>query len=147
MKVVLDSNIYIAAFSSRGLCSSLFELCLDSTTILISEHIISEVSKNLIKKIKLPADKTNDIIIYLREQCIVKGYKKLSEKVCRDTDDNNILALACDNRADYIITGDKDLLVLKKFDLIPIIDPREFWIIIKSKEDNFKNTMNFTEQG
>ncbi|TET50455.1 MAG: putative toxin-antitoxin system toxin component, PIN family [Actinomycetota bacterium] len=142
MKVVLDSNIYIAAFSSRGLCSSLFELCLDSTTILISEHIISEVSKNLLKKIKLPADKANDIIIYLREQCIVKGYKKLSDKTCRDVDDDNILALARDNQADYIITGDKDLLILKKFDLIPIIDPRKFWSIIKKKEGNSKNTMN-----
>ena len=142
MKVVLDSNIYIAAFSSRGLCSSLFELCLDSTTILISEHIISEVPKNLLKKIKLPTGKANDIIIYLREQCIVKGYKKLGEKICRDPDDDNILALATDNHADYIITGDKDLLVLEEFDLIPIIDPRKFWSIIKNKEDNSKNTMN-----
>ncbi len=142
MRVVLDSNIYIAAFSSRGLCSSLFELCLDSTTILISEHIISEVSKNLLKKIKLPAGKTNDIIIYLREQCIVKDYKKLNEKICRDADDDNILALATDNQADYIITGDKDLLVLEKFDLIPIIGPRKFWSIIKDKEDTSKNTMN-----
>lgn len=94
------------------------------------------------KKIKLPADKANDIIIYLREQCVIKGYKKLSEKVCRDPDDDNILALARDNRADYIITGDKDLLVLEKFDLIPIIDPRKFWSIIKNKESNFKNIIN-----
>ncbi len=142
MKVVLDSNIYIAAFSSRGLCSSLFELCLDSTTTLISEHIISEVSKNLLKKIKLPANKTKDIIIYLREQCVVRDYQKLSEKVCRDADNDNILVLVRDNRVDYIITGDKDLLVLEKFDLIPIIDPRKFWSIIKNKESDSKNTMN-----
>jgi len=138
MKVVLDSNICITAFSSRGLYSSLFELCLDSTTIIISEHIISEVSKNLLKKIKLPADKANDIIIYLREQCIVKGYKKLSEKICGDIDDDNILALATDNQVNYIITGDKNPLVLEKFDLTPIIGPRKFWSIIKNKKSNYE---------
>ena len=133
MKVILDSNIYIAAFSSRGLCSSLFELCLDSTIIIISEHILSEISKAFSKKIKLPANKVDDIIAYLRGQCVVRDYKKLSKKICRDADDDNILALAKDKQVDYIITGDTDLLVLKKFDSTPILNPREFWAIIKKK--------------
>lgn len=133
MKVILDSNIYIAAFSSRGLCSSVFELCLDSTTIIISEHILSEISRIFSEKIKLPSEKLNDITDYLREHCIVKEYVKLNEKICRDADDDNILALAKDSQTDYIITGDEDLLILKKFDSIPIINPRDFWNIIKKK--------------
>lgn len=139
MKVILDSNIYIAAFSSRGLCSSLFELCLDRTTIIVSEYILSEVSRVFSKKIKLPGDKVNDIIAYLREQCTVRDYKKLNKRICRDADDDNILALAKDNQVDYIITGDDDLLVLKKFDSIPITNPREFWNIIKKKGGNSQN--------
>ena len=126
-------NIYIAAFSSRGLCSSLFELCLDSTTIIISEHILSEDSRIFSEKIKLPSDKSNDIISYLRDNCTLKKYKTLNKRICRDADDDNILALAKDSRGDYIITGDEDLLILKKFDSIPIINPREFWSIIKKK--------------
>ena len=133
MKVILDSNIYIAAFSSRGLCSSLFELCLDSATILISEHILLEISRVFSKKIMLPGDKANDIIAYLRNQCVAGDHKRLNERICRDADDDNILALANDNQVDYIITGDSDLLVLKKFDPAPIINPREFWAIIKKK--------------
>jgi len=133
MKVVLDSNIYIAAFSSRGLCTSLFELCLDSTSIILSEHILSEVSRVFKKKIKLPPDKIGDIISYLREQCEVVGHKKLDKRVCRDADDDNILALAKEAKADYIITGDEDLLVLEKFESISIIGPRDFWNIIKNK--------------
>ncbi len=138
MKVILGSNIYIAAFSSRGLCSSLFELCIDSATIIISEHILSEVSKVFSKNIKLPADKDDDIITCLREQRVVRDYKKLSKRICRDTDDDNILALSKDNRVDYIITGDSDLLVLKKFDPALIINPREFWAIIKKKGESHK---------
>ena len=35
--------------------------------------------------------------------------------VCRDTKDDFLLALAKDGKADYLITGDKDLLILEKF--------------------------------
>lgn len=133
MKVILDSNIYIAAFSSRGLCSAVFELCLDSTTIIISEHILSEVSRVFLEKIKLPSDKVSDITTYLQEHCTLKDYTQLDEKICRDSDDDNILALLKDNEVDYIITGDQDLLVLGEFDSVPIIRARELWQIIKKK--------------
>ncbi len=135
MKVVLDTNIYIAAFAARGLCTSLFELCLDRIAVIISEHIISEVSKNLSKKIKLPSDKIDEIIEILREKCEVTDYKKLESKICRDADDDNILALAEYNKAEYIITGDEDLLVLEKFRSVPIMGPRGFWEILRKQKD------------
>ncbi len=131
MKVILDSNIYIAAFSSRGICSSLFQLCLDRVYIIISEDLLSEVSRNLSKKLKLPDDKINEIISYLREERTLINYKKLDKRICRDADDDNILALARDGGVDYIITGDKDLLVLEEFESVPIVDPRGFWDILR----------------
>ncbi len=139
MKVILDSNIYIAAFSSRGICSSLFELCLDRVSIIISEHLLSEVSRNLSKKLKLPDDKINEIISYLRGECILTSYKKLEKRICRDADDDNILALARDAGVKYIITGDKDLLVLEEFESVPILNPRGFWDILR-KNRNLNNT-------
>ncbi len=39
MKIVLDSNILVAAFATRGLCSSLLELCLDRYEIIISRVV------------------------------------------------------------------------------------------------------------
>ena len=138
MKVILDSNIYIAAFSSRGICCSLYEACLDQVDIIISEYLLSEISRNLSKKIKLPDDKINEIISYLREECTLMNYKKLEKRICRDADDDNILALARDGGAEYIITGDKDLLVLEEFESVPIIDPRGFWDILR-KNRNLNN--------
>ena len=46
--------------------------------------------------------------------------------VCRDPDDNIILSLALDGKADYIVSGDKDLLDISPFQDIPIIKPAEF---------------------
>lgn len=47
-------------------------------------------------------------------------------QVCRDPNDDFLLALAKDGTADYLITGDKDLLSLKKFEHTRIITFSEF---------------------
>ena len=58
----------------------------------------------------------------------------LAAEVCRDPDDIKILGLAVASNADYIVTGDKDLLVLKSFQNIPILTPRSFSDILRSAE-------------
>ena len=52
--------------------------------------------------------------------------RALSEPVCRDADDDWVLATAIAGKADVIVTGDEDLLVLKQHADIPIISPRLF---------------------
>ncbi|UBF26661.1 putative toxin-antitoxin system toxin component, PIN family [Kovacikia minuta CCNUW1] len=50
----------------------------------------------------------------------------LESPVCRDPNDDTILATALAGGADCIATGDKDLLALKKFGAIDILSPSEF---------------------
>ena len=133
MRVILDTNVILAAFAGRGLAHALFELCLEKHEIIISEHILSEVQRNLQKKMKMPNDKVLMITEYLKECCTFSNHKRLDKDACRDIDDVKILGLSEVAKPDYIITGDKDLLVLKKFHSVPIITPREFWEISKSK--------------
>jgi len=133
MRVILDTNVILAAFAGRGLAHAVFELCLNKHEIIISEHILSELQKNLRKKIEMPKDKVQRIIEYLREFCTISRYKRLDKMVCRDADDVKILGLSEVAKPDYIITGDTDLLTLKEFHSIPIITPREFWEISKGK--------------
>ncbi len=47
--------------------------------------------------------------------------------VCRDKDDNHVLQLAGFMKADFIITGDKDLLVLNRYQSTSIVTPRAFY--------------------
>jgi uncharacterized protein len=47
-------------------------------------------------------------------------------KVCRDPDDNAVIEAAVAGTAEYIVTGDDDLLVLKKFETVKIVTPRVF---------------------
>jgi predicted nucleic acid-binding protein len=81
----------------------------------------------------MPSKKVEAIINYLNEFCECKDYEKLENAVCRDKDDDEILALSQSIRADYIITGDKDLLVLKSFNSTLIVLPREFWYIARQE--------------
>lgn len=134
-KVVIDSNVIIAAFATRGMAQALFEFCLDRYEVIISEHILTETSKALKNKIKVNDEKIHEIITFLKEFCTVTEYKKLKEKISRDSSDDNILALAKSANAKYIVTGDKDLLTLKEFEGTEIISPRELWE--KSRKNTF----------
>ena len=49
------------------------------------------------------------------------------ENVCRDPNDNQVLADALVNKIEILITGDKDLLELKKYKGIKIISPKAYW--------------------
>ena len=53
-----------------------------------------------------------------------------SVTLCRDTKDNFLLSLAKDSKSDYLLTGDKDLLVLKTFEETQIVTITEFQKII-----------------
>jgi putative PIN family toxin of toxin-antitoxin system len=126
MKIVLDANVIIAGFAARGLCESIMEVCLSEHEIMLSDDLLGEILTNLRRKIKLPENLINSIGKLLREHARFSTPVSLAEDVCRDPDDIKVLGLAVASNADYIVTGDKDLLILKSFQNIPILTPRSF---------------------
>lgn len=132
MKVVLDTNVIIAAFATRGLCSALFELCLDRFEVVLSEPILKETIDNLRGKIQLPEAQCNMIDAYLRAHCSVSEIDDATPSACRDPNDLHVLGLAQHISADFIVTGDKDLLELARHERTRIVTPRGFWTIAKN---------------
>lgn len=130
MRIVLDANVVVAAFAVRGLCESVFELCLDGHEILLSEPLLEEVRRNLAKKLKLDRQTIADIERLLRDSGAVFEPAAVAAGACRDAGDLHILGLAKAGRADYIITGDGDLLLLKRFGRCRIVTPRQFWSLL-----------------
>ena len=51
----------------------------------------------------------------------------LQERISSDPGDDNIIATAVSANCDCLISGDKDLFLLKKFQNVRIIRPSEFW--------------------
>jgi len=52
MNIVFDSNIYIAAFATHGVCHLMLESCITEHNVFISDFIFGEIKEKLIKKIK-----------------------------------------------------------------------------------------------
>jgi uncharacterized protein len=127
MKIVLDANVVVAAFAARGLCESLFEHCLGNHDILLSESLLGEILRNLAKKVKLDRRTIRDIERLLRKNGSLFEPAAIAANACRDADDLHVLGLAKSGRADYLVTGDDDLLILKRFGRCRIVTPRQFW--------------------
>ena len=69
-------------------------------------------------------DRINFLTLLVIEGTLIEISEKIEE--CRDPKDDKFLELAVKGKADFIISGDKDLLVLDPFREIPILSPREF---------------------
>jgi len=133
MKVVLDTNVIISSFATRGLCHSVFENCLDRFEIVISSTLTKEIRNALKIKLKLPKLFIEETLDYLSENATSVKINKLLSGICRDPKDDHIIGLADSAGANYIITGDQDLLILKKYGDTQIVTPRQFWQISKKQ--------------
>lgn len=125
MRVVIDTNVYISAFIVKGTCARLLHKLntnQDKYNIFISNEIYLELEDKLFnskKILKFLGENYNLDEIKLFLELVKLSTKNHNPKtkitLCRDPKDNMILELAGEICADYIITGDKDLLVLKTF--------------------------------
>ena len=127
MKVILDANVLIAAFAARGLCEAVLEFCIEAHEIILSDGILEDVEEKLVQKIKLPEGIAKGIRGFLVDQANLVEPVQLPSSICRDPDDLKVLGLIPACMAEVLITGDQDLLVLKRFESARIMTPREFW--------------------
>jgi len=126
VKVVLDTNVLLAAFATRGLCEALFSACLASHQIVLSDHILKELRRHLRGKLKISASHADAIVAFLSEHASIVQPAKVPANACRDRSDLAVLGTAAAAKADVLVTGDRDLLDLGEFQGIPILSPRAF---------------------
>ena len=130
MRVFLDTNIIVSAFTTRGLCADLFREILAAHTLVTSDYILSETQDVLTRRFKVPEDTVIEMIALLRKQEITIRPATVPQIVIRDLDDLPVLAAAIESKADYLVSGDKDITSLFPLKEIKIATPREFWTVI-----------------
>ena len=132
MKILFETNVLFAAFTVRGFCEELFEETIDLCTIIWSAPLRAELVRTLRRK-QLVTPSVLDAINAFTDICEIVKPAPLPRRVCRDPDDDVVLASALAGRADLIVTGDDDLLVLKNFQRIRILSPRQVLEILHTK--------------
>ncbi len=133
MKVVFDTNVLVSAFTSLGLCHQIYERTLLTAEMVSSKQLLEELRRTLVNKMKVGGALADEIIAELSAEFELVEPKPFSKPVSRDTDDDVVLATALTAKAEVIVTGDADLLVLKKFQGIKIISPRQFVELLDAK--------------
>ncbi len=134
MRVILDTNLWISFLISSKYNKFYSLLTTYKCTLLFSKELLEE----FIAVAKRP--KINKYISENELQELLEVVDQFAEfinvtssvTICRDPKDNFLLSLAIDGNADYLLTGDKDLLVLKKVENTKIVTITEFFGIIKS---------------
>ncbi len=127
MKIVMDTNVIISAILFGGNPKKVFDLCLADNNI--KGFICPELLAELLSKLKYKFEAKDNEVEIIKDMFTSRfEYMLVFKKadICRDEKDNILLDLAGCCAADYLITGDKDLLVLKKIKVTRIITPADF---------------------
>jgi len=123
MRIILDTNIWISYLISKELfwIDNFFKL--NDFELLFSDRLLSEffrvIQRPKIKKY-FTKEKLDQLIDRFEDYgTMIEPKSKIQQ--CRDSNDDFLLELAIDGKADYLVTGDNDLLVLETIDDCKII--------------------------
>jgi uncharacterized protein len=125
VKVVCDTNVLVAGIIAEGLCYNIVKRRLPTVELFTSKSLLDELADKVMEKLDAEPDDLPLLVAY-RENVSIVEPRKLPQPVCRDPDDDEVLATAIAAEADIILTGDLDLLILKIFHGIKILSPRQF---------------------
>ncbi len=127
MRVVFDTNIYVAAFVfPSGQAAMAFDRILEGEdTLILSQEILAELLTTLAKKFSRDAEALSQVAVVLTELAeVVTPRRRLG--VLPDEADNRILECAEAGTADCIVTGDKAMLKLDAYEHVRIISLRQY---------------------
>ena len=133
MRVFLDTNVLVSAVATRGLCADVLREILVSHQLVVSNPLVLELKNILHTKIGLPKEIIYDFVEVLTQDSILSENIDLVAIDINDKADILILSTALNGNAELFVTGDKELLELRKIQSMRIVSPRKFWETLKNR--------------
>ena len=127
-RIILDTNLWISFLITKDISKLDNRIFTGETILIFSQELLHEfitvVSRPKFRKYFSQED-TIEILDIIDQQAefveVTSDIKK-----CRDEKDNFLLSLAVDGNADFLITGDQDLLELKEIEKTQIITVNQY---------------------
>ncbi|MGM0365182.1 MAG: putative toxin-antitoxin system toxin component, PIN family [Actinomycetota bacterium] len=125
LRIVFDSNVFISALLFKGIPAKVLDMAFKNKIILItSDEIIAETVRILREKFKWPEHNIDKFVRRLSD-ISVNVKSRINVNIVKERGpDNRIIECAVSGKADLIVSGDKHLLKLKKYENIPIARPK-----------------------
>ena len=131
-KVVLDTNILISALVFGGKPREVTELLVDTIIVVYSQEILTELRRIILLKFPAFSEDLQRLEKLLERDALRVELGSTLVTISRDPDDNKFIETALVGGCHYIVSGDKDLLVIKKFKNIQILKPADFLKLLDS---------------
>lgn len=128
MKVALDTNVIVAAFATRGLCSDLFQALVAQHSVLVPEPVVAELERAFAVKLKFPRSQIAQIIGYLRDVADISPAVPPVAIAGLEPEDAAIVSGAARAGAEAFVTGDQKVLAAGTFASMVILSPRAMWV-------------------
>jgi len=109
VRLVFDTNVLVAAVVASGVCRDLVEYCPEHHHLVTSDFILGELREKLDRKFRLSADVVDGVLESFAARMQIVVPVALDPPVCRDPDDDWVLATAVAGKCECVITGDSDL--------------------------------------
>lgn len=127
MTVVIDTNVWISGLVFGGNPEQIIRYFVDGRFFVVTaEELLSELRRKITRRFPLFIPNQGLLEASIREEAILVQLGTLHVAVSRDVDDNKFIEAAIIGNADYIVSGDKDLLGLKRYKKIKIVKPADF---------------------
>lgn len=129
MRILLDTNLWVSALLSETMRNRIGRIIADSRLeILADTELLAELERVCARpkfaRLLSPVQ-VGGFIQILRDRLIfIETHSEV--QVCRDPDDDYLLVICLDGEADYLVTGDNDLLSLHSFQKTRILTLTEF---------------------
>ena len=128
MRVVVDTNVFVSAALKESSWPAIAVRWVDKYGVLLKSLSTEQEVMQVLQRPRFAPKILPLFVDNLSSMFAAAELVTITERVavCRDPKDDKFLELALNGRADLIISGDDDLLVLHPFRSIPIIDPATF---------------------
>ena len=124
MKIVIDTNVLISGVFFGGFPRKILSAVVGKEiTACATSEIINEYEEIIQEMINRKQGHINKSIL-IKTMEIIEPITQV--EICRDPDDNKFLGCARDSHALYIVSGDKDLLVINEYEKIKIVTAKDF---------------------
>ena len=134
-KIVIDTNLWVSLLISKRL-KKLKDLCLNKDVVIVSSHKIVEEYLDVSSRTKVRKyiqDEESIFIIFdiIKKYCVADPVDNVVMPEFKDQDDLYLLALSAAVGANFLLTGDKDLLALGKYEQTEIVSFSKFMEILE----------------